>query len=487
MTNFFAVSSRSGTPDDLKYLVDSAHGLGLRVLLDVVHSHASANVADGLNGFDFGQAAEASYFHTGPRGYHSLWDSRCFNYGGWEAQRLLLSNVRWWLEEYRFDGFRFDGVTSMLYTHHGIGRAFSGDYGEYFGLDTDVEAVVYLMLANALVARLRPDATVVAEDVSGMPTLCRPVAEGGVGFTHRLAMAVPDYWIRLLKGVRDEDWGMHELVVQLCNRRYSERCVAYAESHDQALVGDKTIAMWLMDAEMYTGMSTLTGPPSVVVERGVALHKVIRGVTLALGGEGWLCFMGNEFGHPEWVDFPREGNGWSHAHCRRRFDLADDGALRYAQLGAFDRALMELEERFRFLASPHQVVSLASDFDKVIVAERGDLLFVFNFHPANDYEGYCVPCPEAGTWHCVLDSDQVDFGGRSRLGLGTDHFTVPDAPRAWVGPYEQEKRACGLFVRSPPRSMQAYARAPAAAHAPPPAEEAAVAAEEAGAVEAEAA
>ncbi|CAI5476756.1 unnamed protein product [Closterium sp. Yama58-4] len=233
VTNFFAVSSRSGTPEDLKYLVDTAHSLGIRVLMDLIHSHASNNVSDGLNGFDFGQSAADSYFHTGERGYHKLWDSRCFNYSNWEVLRFLLSNLRYWLEEFQFDGFRFDGVTSMLYHHRGIGMSFSGEYHEYFSTSTDVDAVVYLMLANDLIHGVRPDATTIAEDVSGMPTLGLPVPIGGVGFDYRLAMAIPDRWIEYLKDRRDEEWSMREIVHTLTNRRYTEKCVAYAESHDQ--------------------------------------------------------------------------------------------------------------------------------------------------------------------------------------------------------------------------------------------------------------
>ncbi|KAK1303468.1 hypothetical protein QJS10_CPB11g02131 [Acorus calamus] len=374
VTNFFAPSSRSGTPEDLKYLIDKAHGLGIHVLMDVVHSHASNNITDGLNGFDVGQRTEESYFHTRERGYHKLWDSRLFNYANWEVLQFLLSNLRWWMDEFKFDGFRFDGVTSMLYFHHGINMGFSGNYGEYFSEATDVDAVVYMMLANCLVHNLLPDATVVAEDVSGMPVLCRPVSEGGVGFDYRLAMAIPDKWIDYLKNKKDEEWSMKEIVWSLTNRRYTEKCVSYAESHDQAIVGDKTIAFFLMDKEMYSGMSDLQ-PASPIVERGISLHK------MALGGEGYLNFMGNEFGHPEWIDFPREGNGWSYAKCRRQWNLVDTDRLRY----------------------------------KVIVFERGDLVFVFNFHPENTYEGYKVGCDLPGKYRVALDSDASEFGGHGRV------------------------------------------------------------------------
>lgn len=425
VTNFFAPSSRSGTPEDLKFLIDKAHSLGLQVLLDMVHSHASNNVTDGLNGYDIGQRTEESYFHSGERGHHKLWDSRLFNYGNWEVQRFLLSNLRWWLEEFQFDGFRFDGVTSMLYQHHGVNVGFTGNYQEYFGKATDVDAIVYLMLANSLIRNIYPDATVIAEDVSGMPTLGRPVSEGGLGFDYRLAMAIPDKWIEYLKHKRDEQWSMQEIVLTLTNRRYTEKCVAYAESHDQSIVGDKTIAFSLMDKEMYSAMSSLQSP-SPVVDRGIALHKMIHFITMALGGEGYLNFMGNEFGHPEWIDFPREGNGWSYEKCRRQWNLVDTDHLRYKFMNNFDKAMNELDEKFHFLASSKQIVSSANEEDKVIVFERGDIVFVFNFHPKNTYSGYKIGCDMPGKYRVALDSDALEFGGHGRVSHDVDHFTSPE-------------------------------------------------------------
>ncbi|EFJ43598.1 1,4-alpha-glucan branching enzyme II [Volvox carteri f. nagariensis] len=428
VTNPFAVSSRSGTPEELKALIDEAHRRGLLVLLDVVHSHISKNQEDGLAGFDLGQKEEDNYFKQGEAGYHKLWDSRCLNYANFETLRYLLSNLSWWIEEYHFDGFRFDGVTSMLYHHHGIYTSFSGSYHDYLGPGTNVEAVVYLMLANQLVHQLLPQAVTVAEDVSGMPALCRPVAEGGVGFDARLNMSIPDKWIQLLKHTRDEDWRMHDIVTALCNRRYTESSIGYAESHDQALVGDQTVAFRLMGAEMYGGMSALT-EPSEVVARGVALHKMIRLVTLALGGEGWLNFMGNEFGHPEWIDFPRDGNGWSHHYCRRQWSLADTSHLRYKFLQAWDAAMMRLDEHYGILSSRHQWVTHMDERQqarRVLVFERGPLVFVFNWSPFSSFEGYrvAVPCP--GKWRVALDSDAWDFGGEGRVGHDMDHFSDPE-------------------------------------------------------------
>ncbi|KAG5613596.1 hypothetical protein H5410_024877 [Solanum commersonii] len=456
VTNFFAVSSRYGNPEDLKYLIDKAHSLGLQVLVDVVHSHASNNVTDGLNGFDIGQGSQESYFHAGERGYHKLWDSRLFNYANWEVLRFLLSNLRWWLEEYNFDGFRFDGITSMLYVHHGINMGFTGNYNEYFSEATDVDAVVYLMLANNLIHKIFPDATVIAEDVSGMPGLGRPVSEGGIGFDYRLAMAIPDKWIDYLKNKNDEDWSMKEVTSSLTNRRYTEKCIAYAESHDQSIVGDKTIAFLLMDKEMYSGMSCLTDA-SPVVDRGIALHKMIHFFTMALGGEGYLNFMGNEFGHPEWIDFPREGNNWSYDKCRRQWNLVDSEHLRYKFMNAFDRAMNSLDEKFSFLASGKQIVSSMDDENKVVVFERGDLVFVFNFHPNNTYEGYKVGCDLPGKYRVALDSDAWEFGGHGRAGHDVDHFTSPEGIPG-VPETNFNGRPNSFKVLSPARTCVAYYR-----------------------------
>ncbi|XP_043699557.1 1,4-alpha-glucan-branching enzyme 1, chloroplastic/amyloplastic-like isoform X2 [Telopea speciosissima] len=428
VTNFFAPSSRFGTPDDLKSLIDKAHELGLLVLMDIVHSHASNNVLDGLNMFD---GTDSHYFHSGARGYHWMWDSRLFNYGHWEVLRFLLSNARWWLEEYKFDGFRFDGVTSMMYTHHGLQVAFTGNYNEYFGLATDVDAVVYMMLVNDLIHGLFPEAVTVGEDVSGMPTFCIPVQDGGVGFDYRLHMAVADKWIEVLQK-RDEDWKMGDIVYTLNNRRWLEKCVVYAESHDQALVGDKTIAFWLMDKDMYDFMA-LDRPSTPVVDRGIALHKMIRLITMGLGGEGYLNFMGNEFGHPEWIDFPRgdqhlpdgrviPGNNNSYDKCRRRFDL--------------------------FMTLGHQYISRKDEGDRMIIFERGDLVFVFNFHWNNSYSDYRIGCLKPGKYKVVLDSDDKLFGGFGRIDHRAEYFTSD----GWY-----DDRPSSFLVYAPCRTAVVYA------------------------------
>jgi 1,4-alpha-glucan branching enzyme len=419
VSSFFAPSSRFGTPDDLKYLVDKAHGLGIAVLLDIVHSHAVKNEAEGLKNFD---GSGGQYFLSGSRGQHPDWDSCCFDYGRDEVIEFLLSNVRWWLDEYHFDGFRFDGVTSMLYFHRGH-EPFD-NLGAYFGPSVDHDAVSYLQLANRVIQEVKPGAIVIAEDMSGMPGLCRPVDEGGIGFTHRLAMGIPDYWIKLIKERKDEDWRMGDMWYTLTNRRYGEPHIAYCESHDQALVGDKTLSFRLMDSEMYWHMNK--NDQSLVIDRGMALHKMIRLVSLAAGGEGWLNFMGNEFGHPEWIDFPREGNGWSYKYCRRQWSLVDNQDLRFTYLAAFDKAMVELAERSHVLSVPYATPLQIDEQNQVLAFRRGPLIFVFNWSGEKAIPDYLLESSEPGEWRIVLDSDEQRFGGLGRQDCTMHHFTNKD-------------------------------------------------------------
>ncbi|MBT9394306.1 alpha amylase C-terminal domain-containing protein [Hymenobacter sp. NST-14] len=409
VANFFAVSSRFGTPEELKHLINEAHRRGIAVLLDVVHSHAVKNEAEGLANFD---GSGHQYFHAGARGNHPGWDSKLFDYAKPEVQQFLLSNVRYWLEEFHFDGFRFDGITSMLYHHHGEGVSFGG-YEAYFGPEVDEDAILYLQLAATLTREIKRSALLIAEDMSGMPGLCRPLEEGGIGFDYRLAMGIPDYWIKLLKHTRDENWNLHDLWHVLTNRRAGEKTVAYAESHDQALVGDKTLAHWLFDQAIYEHMHQ--DDPDPVAARGVALHKLIRLATLSLGGEAYLNFIGNEFGHPEWVDFPREGNGWSHHFARRQWNLADNPDLKFRFLQQFDAAMLTMAKSARLLAAgPTRQLHLDSE-NQVLVFERGRRLFVFSFHVDRSVPDYRFFVPAVGRYRIVLNSDDAQFGGFNRV------------------------------------------------------------------------
>jgi len=438
VTNFFAASSRYGTPDELREMVDEAHRLGLTVFLDIVHSHASKNTNDGLNQFD---GSESCYFHDKARGTHALWDSRLFNYTELEVLRFLLSNLRWWIDEYGFDGFRFDGVMSMLYHHHGLNTDFSGNYGDYFGLAVDTESLTYLMLGNDFLHKKYPFIITIAEEVTGMPTLCRPVSEGGGGFDYRLAMAIPDLWVKLMKGTKDEDWNIEVIVHSLTNRRHGEKNIAYAECHDQALVGDKTLSFWLMDKEMYYSMSC-DSPPNLIIDRGIALHKMIRFITHGLGGEGYLNFIGNEFGHPEWLDFPRIGNNSSYHYARRQWNLVDDKRLRYQYLNNWDRAMQHLEEKYGWLSSDQAHVSKKHQDDKTVVFERAGVVFAFNFNQSKSYTNYRIGVHNCGSYKIVLNSDRSEFGGFDRI---DESKPYPSSGDGW------DNRCCSLYIYLPSR------------------------------------
>ena len=284
VSSFFAPSSRFGTPEELKALIDEAHRLGISVIMDIVHSHAVKNEVEGLGNL---AGDPNQFFYPGDR--HE-----------------------------QFDGFRFDGVTSMLYYSHGLGEAFGG-YGDYFNGHEDDNAICYLTLANCLIHEVNPDAITIAEEVSGMPGLAAKFEDGGYGFDYRMAMNIPDYWIKTIKEVRDEDINVCSIFWEVKNRRPDEKTISYCESHDQALVGDKTIIFRLIDADMYWHFAKKD--VNDIVQRGIALHKMIRLVTAAAINGGYLNFMGNEFGHPEWIDFPREGNGWSYKYARRQWNL----------------------------------------------------------------------------------------------------------------------------------------------------------------------
>ena len=408
VTNFFAASSRFGRPEDLKNLINTAHKMGIAVLLDVVHSHASKNVREGLNRFD---GTEHQFFHAGPRGEHPAWDTKCFDYDKNQVLHFLLSNLKFWLTEYHFDGFRFDGVTSMLYHDHGLGTSFDHN-DKYFSMNTDVEAVTYLQLAVETVRQVNPNAILIAEDMSAMPGLCLPIEEGGIGFDYRLAMGEPDMWIKLLKETPDEHWDLNKIYYELVIRRPHEKVIGYCESHDQALVGDKTIMFRLCDQEMYWGMEK--SKQNLVIDRGMALHKLLRLLTMSLGGEGYLTFMGNEFGHPEWIDFPREGNGWSYHYCRRQWSLSDDPNLKYEYLNDFEKAMVALAKEQHVLGGFERQLWLHND-DKVLAYQKGDAVFVFNLHPEKSFEGYPIPMPAAGTYQVICSTDDFCFGGQGRI------------------------------------------------------------------------
>lgn len=419
VSNFYAPSSRFGDPEDLKYLIETAHKMGITVIMDIVHSHTVKNINEGLNQFD---GSDYQYFHSGERGIHPQWDSLLFDYGKLEVMRFLLSNVKYWTEEYKIDGFRFDGVGSMMYFHHGNSPITS--QFDYFENGVEWDAVTYLQLANYLMHKIKPHAISIAEDVTGMPGLTFDIHEGGLGFNFRLGMGIPDFWIKLLKESKDEDWNIAEIWHVLNNRLPGVSTIAYAESHDQALVGDKTLAFWLMDKYMYWHMAK--GDDNLIIDRGIALHKLLRFLTLSLGGSAYLNFMGNEFGHPEWVDFPREGNNWSFFYARRQWSLKDDPSLKYHFLSDFDKEMIHVAKNKEILNFEFAQLLNVDDANKTLIFSKKDLIFLFNFHPFNSIPEYSFYVPEPGAYKVVLCTDNKKFGGHDRLDESIEYTTFFD-------------------------------------------------------------
>ena len=432
VSNFFALSSRFGTPEEFKALVDEAHSHGIAVIMDIVHSHSVSNEAEGLSRFD---GRDDLYFYRGAAGHHPAWGSRCFDYGKDEVKYFLLSNCKYWMQEYHLDGFRFDGVTSMLYWDHGLGTNF-GNYELYFNKGVDENAVCYLALANMLIHELNPDAITIAEDVSGMAGLAAPLAAGGVGFDYRMSMGVADHWIKWIKERTDEQWSMGEIWWELTNKRADEKTISYAECHDQALVGDKTIIFRLIDKEMYWSMNK--GSQNLIVDRGIALHKLIRLVTAATAGNGYLNFMGNEFGHPEWIDFPREGNGWSYAYARRQWSLADNSLLRYGCLEAFDARMVHFLEDEKVLLQAPQLLR-ADEEKKILIFRRKNVIFAFNFNPTQSYDNYGFET-EDGEYELCFNTDEGVYDGFDRLHNGDLHVTTDHTLRLYL------PSRCGLVL-----------------------------------------
>jgi 1,4-alpha-glucan branching enzyme len=443
ISSFFAVSSRFGTPDELKQLIDAAHAAGLLVLMDLVHSHAVKNTQEGLDLFD---GTSYQFFHAGAAGDHPQWDSKLFDYAKPQVQHFLLSNIRYWLEEYRFDGLRLDGVTSMLYHDHGVGRVFSS-YDDYFGPNVDADALLYLQLANTLAHALRADLLTIAEDVSGMPGIARPAAEGGVGFDYRLNMGVPDYWIELVKETPDEQWPLGAIYHRLLDRRHNEKHVGYVESHDQALVGDQTLLFRLLGAEMYANMHRASA--SILIDRGIALTNMAKLLTFSLAGEAYLNFMGNEFGHPEWIDFPREGNNESFHHARRLWSLSQNETLRYSDLQRFDSAMLALDTGYDLLTDPFIEQLLLDESARLLAYRRGPLVFVYNFHATASYADLRLPVPDPADYALFLNTDEPAFSGHGRTGTAPICY-----PRQSVPMYG---RSQSIQIYLPSRSAQVLA------------------------------
>ena len=458
VSSFFAASSWYGLPEDLKYLVNKAHEMGIRVILDIVHSHAIANTTEGLNMFD---GTSYQYFHDGWRGNHPTWGTKCFNYDKPEVIHFLLSNLKFWLEEYHFDGFRFDGVTSMLYLDHALGTDFS-NLSMYFTMNTDLESLTYLQLANDLIREVNPKAITIAEDMSGMPGMCEPVKDGGIGFTYRLGMGIPDIWIKYIKERRDEDWNLGDLWTELVFR--NAPTIAYVESHDQALVGDKTLIFRLADAAMYTDMDKIVH--TLVIDRAIALHKMIRLLTMSAGGNGYMNFMGNEFGHPEWIDFPRPGNGHSYHYCRRQWSLVENGYLKYGGLNAFDRDMIHMAKNYHIFKEGWPKLDWVHEDDHILAYERNGVLFVFNFSPDKSYSDYLIPVSQSKDYQVLFSTDDTEYCGFGRCGKVRVSSFVPGVSGSHVKLYLPARTAQVLIPVDPSQPAKKAAEAAEAVEEP---------------------
>ncbi len=432
VSNFFAASSWFGQSGDLKYLVNKAHSMGIRVLLDLVHSHAVKNTAEGINMFD---GTVWQFFHDGAKGDHPAWGTKCFDYGKTGVLHFLLSNLKFWMTEYHFDGFRFDGITSMLYHDHGLGVSFDNDK-KYFSYNTHTEAITYLQLANELIREVNPRAITIAEDMSGMPGMALPIEDGGIGFDYRLGMGLPDMWTKTVQKP-DRDWNILKMWGDMCLRRPGENTIAYVESHDQALVGDKTMMFRLADAAMYRDMEKKTHTPTI--DRAIALHKMIRLFTLAGAGEGYLNFMGNEFGHPEWIDFPREGNSWSYDHCRRQWSLVND-YLKYDWLSAFDRDMVAITKRHRIFDQRMANLLLMQEREQVCAFRRNGLLFAFNFG-TGDAKDVRMSVPDPTEYTQLLSSNDKQYGG-TEIGSAKVLTTVTEEKKHHILKLTIPARSC---------------------------------------------
>lgn len=420
VTSFFAPSSRFGTPEELKSLIDKAHGMGIRVLIDMVHSHAANNEVEGLSKFD---NTYYQFFHTGEKGFHLLWDSRCFDYGKNMVIKFLLSNLRYWIEEFKVDGFRFDGITSMLYTNHGISQDFVS-YDDYFNYNFEIDSLAYLLMANKLIHDISSDYLTIAEDVSGYPGLAVAQQKGGIGFDYRFAMGIADNWIKLLKDQKDENWNLGTLWSELISSRDDEKTISYSESHDQALVGDKTIMMRLLEKNIYDSMSI--NSDSIETFRAVALHKMIRLITISTAKNGYLNFMGNEFGHPEWIDFPSKKNNWSYHYARRQWSLRYNKNLFFSKLGDFDLKMIEFVINYIDYEKSLPELVYIHEHDKILAFKRNNLIIIFNFNGLLSFSDYKFNAPP-GKYKTVFNTDTLDFGGKDRLCSDQVHFTDSDS------------------------------------------------------------
>ncbi len=410
VSNYFAPSSRFGLPDDFKALVDEAHRLGLAILLDITHSHAAPNTEQGIARYD-----ASAYFFADK---DNQWGTLSFDYGKEMTRRFLLSNCRWWMEEFHVDGFRFDAVGNMIYRDHGFGDDFSHVGRCFYTADgsnrVDEDGVLYLELANTLIHELKPQSLTVAEEFSGMPGMTSPTRDAGLGFDYRFAMGIPDFWGKFIKEGRPIGTLWHEMT----NHRRYERTISYVACHDQCINGKDAMIWRLIGDEMHTHMSRFTD--SWNTSRGLALYKLMRLATLTTAAHGYLNFMGDEFGHPEWID------GEAYAH--RQWHLTERDDLKYADLAAFDRdCLLHIVRRHPEQFREQVRLRHLDEEDRILAFERGRLFCAFNFHELRSrpsLEVWTTP----GKYVETLSTDEDRYAGHSNLTVTeppVEHFSDP--------------------------------------------------------------
>ncbi|XP_020575032.1 1,4-alpha-glucan-branching enzyme 3, chloroplastic/amyloplastic isoform X2 [Phalaenopsis equestris] len=356
VTNLFAVSSRYGTPDDFKRLVDEAHGLGLLVFLDIVHSYAAADELVGLSLYD---GSNDCYFHSGKRGHHKHWGTRMYKYGDVDVLHFLLSNLKWWVTEYLIDGFNFHSLSSMFYTHNGF-ATFSGEMEEYCNQYVDKDALIYLILANEMLHDVHPNIITIAEDI---------------------------------------------VDVLVKNSQGSDKMLVYVENHNQSMSGGRSFADILLSKQAHKSSKR-----EDMVLRGSSLLKMMKLITFTISGPAYLNFMGNEFGHPNRVEFPSPGNNYSFSYANRQWDLPRNEGLHCDQFN-FDKDMTRLDEIEQILSKRLPNIHHVNDSVKVISYIRGPLLFIFNFHSEMSYELYNIGVEEAGEYQIILNTDETIYGG----------------------------------------------------------------------------
>lgn len=409
VSNYFAPCSRFGTPDDCKQMIDAAHALGLSVILDIPHAHACANTEQGLYQYD-----GTPYFFMDKI---NQWGTPSFDFSNEMTRRFLLSNLRYWLEEYHVDGFRFDAVGNMLYKDFGVDDNFSHTGRCFYGKDgkprTNNEGELYIALANHLIHEINPKGISIAEEFSGMPGLTCLPKDGGLGFDARFAMGIPDYWEKFIKKPQD----LGSMWYEMNNHRPYDHTISYVECHDQCINGHDAMIWRLLGDDMYNAM--LMETETWKVSRGLAFYRLMRLITLATADKGYLNFMGNEFGHPEWLD--------AEEHAHRQWRLAEDTSLKYACLNAWDQAQMQLvSDNIESFKTPAMFRYIHED-KRLLAFERGALLFVFNFNETQAFSDLCFAVTP-GKYLEILSSDERRFAGHDNLRITEpplEHFTQP--------------------------------------------------------------